>query len=146
MKNLLQTFSLDINFLSLVQDKSSRPVVFHRLCLDTSSKVYILISENDELLLAVCELTKSQRSNLRLNDLDFLVVMNFHSEDLLEGTVEITSLAYVAGLQSICFTTRKGEIVKYDISSEEAELVGLISAGITNMEWSPDDEIVVFTT
>ena len=65
---------------------------------------------------------------------------------MLESGSEITGCQYIPDLESVCISTKKGDILLYDISNESAEIVGCLDSGILTMEWSPDYELVVFVT
>ena len=46
----------------------------------------------------------------------------------------------------LCFATKEGEIVHFNLIDESSEVVGVIEDGIETMSWSPDQELVVFVT
>lgn len=46
----------------------------------------------------------------------------------------------------LCFATESGDIIQYNMNTGEHEVYGMISDGIEAMQWSPDQELVVFIT
>jgi len=69
------------------------------------------------------------------------------SEDsLLAPETKISGMDYIPDLDSVCVTTRQGDIILYQPTRNQVDTVGVIDSGITCMAWSPDYEIVVFTT
>lgn len=58
----------------------------------------------------------------------------------------VIALDYINLNDCLCFATDAGEIVQFNLSSSDSEVVGLINDGIMTMSWSPDQELVVFVT
>lgn len=58
----------------------------------------------------------------------------------------IIAMDYIQINDCICFATENGEIVQYNMNDAKFEVVGLISDGIRTMQWSPDQEHIVFIT
>lgn len=53
---------------------------------------------------------------------------------------------HVPDIASICVALDNGDIILYEIETNTLDIVGTIETGVTAMQWSPDFEIVVFTT
>lgn len=58
----------------------------------------------------------------------------------------VMAMDFIQLNECLCFATEEGEIVQYNLSNGDLEVVGLISDGIEAMSWSPDQELVVFVT
>ncbi|CAG8578654.1 3718_t:CDS:10, partial [Funneliformis mosseae] len=81
---------------------------------------------------------------VKYNDLEVIAMW---SND--EGNTDLDSLIcgmyFSAYDQVICIAFHNGDIVIVN-SSQQAELVGSIESKIQSMEWSPDEELVIFVT
>eukprot|EP00761_Pharyngomonas_kirbyi_P008504 gb/GECH01008515.1/.p1 GENE.gb/GECH01008515.1/~~gb/GECH01008515.1/.p1 ORF type:complete len:1242 (+),score=283.29 gb/GECH01008515.1/:1-3726(+) len=64
----------------------------------------------------------------------------------IDEDAKIIAIQYVAELESICMASNSGDIILYEMSSGLLDCVGSIDAGFTCMSWSPDQDVVVFTT
>ncbi|CRL07533.1 CLUMA_CG020498, isoform A [Clunio marinus] len=58
----------------------------------------------------------------------------------------IIAMEYVQLNDCLCLATDEGEIVQYNFTTNDYEVVGMIQDGIETMSWSPDQELVVFVT
>lgn len=73
-------------------------------------------------------------------------------KDVLSCNLQITPGArvvaaeHVPDISSICIAYDNGDILVYELESKMVDVVGTIETGITAMKWSPDFEIVAFTT
>lgn len=59
---------------------------------------------------------------------------------------DIVAMEFIQLSDCLCISTEKGEIIQFNLSNDESEVVGLINDGIEAMSWSPDQELVVFIT
>lgn len=58
----------------------------------------------------------------------------------------IIAMEFVQLNDCLCFATKDGEIVQFNLNDESSEVVGMISDGIETMSWSSDQELVVIVT
>lgn len=58
----------------------------------------------------------------------------------------VMAMEFIQLNDCLCLSTDNGEIIQYNLNSDDFEAVGLISDGIETMSWSPDQELVVFIT
>ncbi|KAK7881520.1 hypothetical protein WMY93_029929 [Mugilogobius chulae] len=63
-----------------------------------------------------------------------------------DGTGTVVGLQDLAELESACVATAAGDVILYNFSSAQFECVGSVDSGLTSMSWSPDEELVIFTT
>jgi WD40 repeat protein len=86
-------------------------------------------------------------------NISFVCDKNGNIKSLNYQTQEVTDLCtyenviameYVQINDCLCFATKGGEIVQYNLMSNELEVVGVVSDGIETMSFSPDQELVVF--
>ncbi|XP_066271077.1 elongator complex protein 1-like [Branchiostoma lanceolatum] len=47
---------------------------------------------------------------------------------------------------SVCVATSSGDVILWNILTEELECVGTVTSGLTCMAWSPNQDLVLFTT
>jgi IKI3 family len=59
---------------------------------------------------------------------------------------DVNCMEFIQINECLCLATNSGEIIQFNINSSDLETVGLISDGIETMQWSPDQELVVFVT
>lgn len=64
----------------------------------------------------------------------------------LDKLLDVIKIAYIIEKQSICIATANGDIFIYNTCFNQLECVGLITDGIQNMAWGPDQELVIFLT
>lgn len=58
----------------------------------------------------------------------------------------VNAMDFIQINDCLCFATESGDIIQYNMNTGEHEVYGLISDGIETMQWSPDQELVVFIT
>lgn len=63
-----------------------------------------------------------------------------------DGSGTVVGLQDLAELESACVATAAGDVILYNFSSAQFECVGSVDSGLTSMNWSPDEELVIFTT
>uniref|UniRef100_A0A3B4ALW1 IkappaB kinase complex-associated protein n=1 Tax=Periophthalmus magnuspinnatus TaxID=409849 RepID=A0A3B4ALW1_9GOBI len=63
-----------------------------------------------------------------------------------DGSGAVVGLQDLAELESACVATAAGDVILYNFSSRQFECVGSVDSGLTSMSWSPDEELVIFTT
>ncbi|XP_055007062.1 elongator complex protein 1 [Boleophthalmus pectinirostris] len=63
-----------------------------------------------------------------------------------DGSGTVVGLQDLAELESACVATAAGDVILYNFSSTQFECVGSVDSGLTSMSWSPDEELVIFTT
>ncbi|XP_033841778.1 elongator complex protein 1 [Periophthalmus magnuspinnatus] len=63
-----------------------------------------------------------------------------------DGSGTVVGLQDLAELESACVATAAGDVILYNFSSRQFECVGSVDSGLTSMSWSPDEELVIFTT
>ncbi|XP_037531563.1 elongator complex protein 1 [Nematolebias whitei] len=63
-----------------------------------------------------------------------------------DGSGVVVGLQDLAELQSACLATAGGDVVLFNLNSNQMECVGSVDSGLTSMSWSPDEELVVLTT
>lgn len=61
---------------------------------------------------------------------------------------EIIAMEFLQLNETLCVATSEGEIVTIELNTADyrTETVGLVSDGIEEMRWSPDQELVVFVS
>lgn len=64
----------------------------------------------------------------------------------IDKNSRIIGAEYIPDLSAICIATDIGDVIIFELGSKKLEVVGTIDTGITAMKWSPDYEVVVFTT
>lgn len=70
------------------------------------------------------------------------------AEDYLpeDGQGVIVGIQDLPDQESVCVATSRGDVVLYNLSTNQLECVGTVDSGLTAMSWSPDQEVVVFCT
>ncbi|XP_061691205.1 elongator complex protein 1 isoform X2 [Syngnathoides biaculeatus] len=63
-----------------------------------------------------------------------------------DGSGCVVGLQDLAEVESACLATAGGDVVIFDLNTGQLECVGSVDSGLTAMSWSPDEELVVFTT
>lgn len=63
-----------------------------------------------------------------------------------DGSGTVVGLQDLAELESACVATAAGDVILYNLNSAQFECVGSVDSGLTSMNWSPDEELVIFTT
>uniref|UniRef100_A0A3Q2ZMF9 Elongator complex protein 1 n=1 Tax=Kryptolebias marmoratus TaxID=37003 RepID=A0A3Q2ZMF9_KRYMA len=63
-----------------------------------------------------------------------------------DGSGVVVGLQDLAELQSACLATAGGDVVLFNLNTNQLECVGSVDSGLTSMSWSPDEELVVLTT
>ncbi|XP_028315057.1 elongator complex protein 1 isoform X2 [Gouania willdenowi] len=72
-----------------------------------------------------------------------LTAEGFLSDD---GSGEVVGLQELSELEAACLATAGGDVVLFHLNTCQLECVGSVDSGLTSMSWSPDEELVVFTT
>lgn len=63
-----------------------------------------------------------------------------------DGTGCIVGIEDLSDQESVCIATASGDVVLYNLSTNQLECVGSVDSGVTGMSWSPDQELVVLIT
>uniref|UniRef100_UPI00398E37B0 elongator complex protein 1 isoform X2 n=1 Tax=Pristiophorus japonicus TaxID=55135 RepID=UPI00398E37B0 len=63
-----------------------------------------------------------------------------------DGTGCIVGIEDLPDQESFCVATASGDVILYNLTSNQLECVGSVDSGLTGMSWSPDQELVVLTT
>ncbi|XP_061541466.1 elongator complex protein 1 isoform X2 [Phycodurus eques] len=63
-----------------------------------------------------------------------------------DGSGCVVGLQDLAEVESACLSTAGGDVVVFDLNTGRLECVGSVATGLTAMSWSPDEELVIFTT
>ncbi|KAJ3588151.1 hypothetical protein NHX12_011746 [Muraenolepis orangiensis] len=63
-----------------------------------------------------------------------------------DGSGTVVGIQELAELESVCVATATGDVILYNLTSNEVECVGSVDSGLTSMSWSPDEELVALTT
>ncbi|XP_076005236.1 elongator complex protein 1 [Genypterus blacodes] len=63
-----------------------------------------------------------------------------------DGSGSVVGLQDLAELESACLATARGDVILYNFNNSQLECVGSVDSGLTSMSWSPDEELVIFTT
>ncbi|XP_060695479.1 elongator complex protein 1 [Hemiscyllium ocellatum] len=63
-----------------------------------------------------------------------------------DGTGCIVGIEDLPDQESVCVATGSGDVILYNLNSNQLECVGSVDSGLTGMSWSPDQELVVLTT
>lgn len=70
---------------------------------------------------------------------------NNESKDLCSYE-KVIAMDFIQLNECLCLATEDGDIIQYNLTDDQCEVVGLIGDGIDAMSWSPDQELVVFVT
>ncbi|KAM4622111.1 elongator complex protein 1 [Polymixia lowei] len=63
-----------------------------------------------------------------------------------DGTGTVVGIQDLADQQSVCVATASGDVILYNLLTDQLECVGSVESGLTSMSWSPDEELVTLTT
>ncbi|XP_048451171.1 elongator complex protein 1 isoform X1 [Rhincodon typus] len=63
-----------------------------------------------------------------------------------DGSGCIVGIEDLPDQESVCVATGSGDVILYNLNSNQLECVGSVDSGLTGMSWSPDQELVVLTT
>ncbi|XP_038660039.1 elongator complex protein 1 [Scyliorhinus canicula] len=63
-----------------------------------------------------------------------------------DGTGCIVGIEDLPDQESVCVATASGDVILYNLNSNQLECVGSVDSGLSGMSWSPDQELVVLTT
>ncbi|XP_048826491.1 elongator complex protein 1 [Brienomyrus brachyistius] len=63
-----------------------------------------------------------------------------------DGSGTVVGIQDLPDQESVCVATAAGDVILYNFSTSQLECVGSVDSGLTAMCWSPDQELVVFTT
>uniref|UniRef100_A0AAR2K8Q9 Elongator complex protein 1 n=1 Tax=Pygocentrus nattereri TaxID=42514 RepID=A0AAR2K8Q9_PYGNA len=70
------------------------------------------------------------------------------AEDYLpeDGEGVLVGIQDLPEQESVCVATARGDVILYNLSTNQLECVGTVDSGLTAMSWSPDQELVTFCT
>ncbi|XP_072524985.1 elongator complex protein 1 [Salminus brasiliensis] len=70
------------------------------------------------------------------------------AEDYLpeDGEGVVVGIQDLPDQESVCVATSRGDVILYNLSTNQLECVGTVDSGLTAMSWSPDQELVTFCT
>ncbi|XP_069778820.1 elongator complex protein 1 isoform X2 [Narcine bancroftii] len=63
-----------------------------------------------------------------------------------DGTGCIVAIEDLPDQESVCVATASGDVILYNLNTNQLECVGSVDSGLTGMSWSPDQELVILTT
>ncbi|XP_041042916.1 elongator complex protein 1 isoform X2 [Carcharodon carcharias] len=63
-----------------------------------------------------------------------------------DGTGCIVGIEDLPDQESVCVAIAAGDVLLYNLNSNQLECVGSVDSGLTGMSWSPDQELLVLTT
>lgn len=63
-----------------------------------------------------------------------------------DGSGKVVGIQCIPDQQSVCVATDNGNLLLWNVFTQELECVGNVESGITSMSWSPDMELLVLTT
>ncbi|PIK35018.1 putative elongator complex protein 1 [Apostichopus japonicus] len=73
--------------------------------------------------------------------------VNLKERGYLEGENDrILALQHLPDIQSVSMATSNGDVILVNTQDKEMECVGTVDSGLTNMCWSPDQELLVLVT
>ncbi|CAL8262436.1 unnamed protein product [Lota lota] len=101
-------------------------------------------SDTDSLLLAseFSIIEFDPRTGQVVNDVS-LTEKGYMPDD---GSGTLVGIQELAELESVCVATSTGDVILYNLTTNEVECVGSVESGLTSMSWSPDEELVALTT
>ncbi|XP_036431639.1 elongator complex protein 1 [Colossoma macropomum] len=82
------------------------------------------------------------RTGQVLNEVS-LTTEDYLSED---GEGVLVGIQDLPEQESVCVATAHGDVILYNLSTNQLECVGTVDSGLTAMSWSPDQELVTFCT
>ncbi|XP_066576528.1 elongator complex protein 1 isoform X2 [Amia ocellicauda] len=63
-----------------------------------------------------------------------------------DGSGTIVGIQDLPDQESVCVATASGDVILYNLSTNQLECVGSVDSGLTGMSWSPDQELVTLST
>lgn len=72
-----------------------------------------------------------------------LTVDDYLPED---GSGVVVAIQDLPDQESVCVATANGDVILYNLNTNQLECVGSVDSGLTGMTWSPDQELVTLTT
>ncbi|KAL0974256.1 hypothetical protein UPYG_G00217790 [Umbra pygmaea] len=72
-----------------------------------------------------------------------LTADNYLPED---GSGTVVGIQDLPDQESVCVATATGDVILYNINTNQLECVGSVESGLSAMSWSPDQELVTLTT
>uniref|UniRef100_A0A8C7U9S9 Elongator complex protein 1 n=1 Tax=Oncorhynchus mykiss TaxID=8022 RepID=A0A8C7U9S9_ONCMY len=63
-----------------------------------------------------------------------------------DGSGTVVGIQDLPDQESVCVATATGDVILYNLSTNQLECVGSVNSGLTAMSWSPDQELVTLTT
>ncbi|XP_030620667.1 elongator complex protein 1 isoform X2 [Chanos chanos] len=70
------------------------------------------------------------------------------AEDYLpeDGSGVVVGIQDLPDQESVCIATGSGDVILYNLNTNQLECVGSVESGLTGMSWSPDQELVTLST
>lgn len=65
---------------------------------------------------------------------------------LEDGSGVVVAIQDLPDQESVCVATSNGDVILYNLNTNQLECVGSVDSGLTGMTWSPDQELVTLTT
>ncbi|KAF5903355.1 elongator complex protein 1 [Clarias magur] len=72
-----------------------------------------------------------------------LTMENYLPED---GSGVVVGVQDLPDQESVCVATAQGDVILWNLNTNQLECVGSVDSGLTAMSWSPDQELVTFCT
>uniref|UniRef100_A0A8C7IL55 Elongator complex protein 1 n=1 Tax=Oncorhynchus kisutch TaxID=8019 RepID=A0A8C7IL55_ONCKI len=88
-------------------------------------------------------LIASEYSVIELDPRVSLTAERYLPED---GSGTVVGIQDLPDQESVCVATATGDVILYNLSTNQLECVGSVNSGLTAMSWSPDQELVTLTT
>uniref|UniRef100_A0AAY5KFE2 Elongator complex protein 1 n=1 Tax=Esox lucius TaxID=8010 RepID=A0AAY5KFE2_ESOLU len=63
-----------------------------------------------------------------------------------DGSGTVVGIQDLPDQESVCVATATGDVILYNLNTNQLECVGSVDTGLTAMSWSPDQELVSLTT
>uniref|UniRef100_A0AAY4D1C0 Elongator complex protein 1 n=1 Tax=Denticeps clupeoides TaxID=299321 RepID=A0AAY4D1C0_9TELE len=63
-----------------------------------------------------------------------------------DGSGLVVGIQDLPDQESACVATSSGDVILYNFNTHQLECVGSVDSGLTSMNWSPDQELVILTT
>jgi elongator complex protein 1 len=73
-------------------------------------------------------------------------VVSIVDSGLLPEGADIIGLQHVPDMEIVCMAVSTGEVLTFSTATNELDCAGTLDNGITSMAWSPDQEVVLFTS
>ncbi|XP_046853969.1 putative elongator complex protein 1 [Xenia sp. Carnegie-2017] len=86
---------------------------------------------------------------IEYNPISLKINFAFPLDELIsddDNTDVVFAVQHVSCLDAVVLATTNGNVHLYDTTTHQFECVGTVDSGLTCMAWSPDEEIVAFTT